>query len=442
MFDNIFEDIKYTYIKENNIDYKHGNINISEITHDVNAVLFTFLTSYYFENLIDYKFVMDKNENNQDYYYIRSPGSKFSDELIRFDLSVEEFNVVKDFYEKENLNAFKNLSLKNTFTTGEGVFNLSEIIEIFNIVPLKAYQNKIDVFKNEDSQSYETYYEEDDFEEDALDEYKGFAPSYRKDFKEVQVKINEKILKTIEKLMENPYYAVIFEVDTVKKLINLKNRIDFDFKLVDVVESNDIEITKLSKLSEEYSAKNDLSEFYGLKYYPMARDDNFKAIVAYNKLELAGILSLVEPYEENIRKDSCFYLSYISVGHHFYGNNLGVKLAEKAVDYAIENKKVLFRTTPSKFGTRYIKDKITKMSLDKNFPLVSVEERTLSMLFLSKIKHLNDEETYEKVFELLNYARSKYSQEDLDCFTTSNKVIDDFEKLKNKVNYSFKKTSF
>lgn len=437
MFDKVIEDIKYNYIKENNINYKKGDFKIAEITYDVNGILFMFLNSYYFEKLIDFKFVMDKNENNQDYYYIRSTGSKFSDELIRFDLSIEELNVVKDFYEKENLSAFKNLSLKNTFTTGEGVFNLSEIIEIFNVIPLKAYQNKIDVFKNEDSQYYETYYEEDD-----IDECKGFSPSYRKDFKEVNVKTNEKMLKTIEKLREDPCYSIIFELDNVKKLINLKNRTDFDFKLVDVIENDDIEIKKLSKLSEEYSVKNDLSEFYGLKYYPMARDDNFKAIVAYNKLELAGILSLVGPYEENIRKDSCFYLSYISVGQHFYGNNLGVRLAEKAIDYAIENKKVLFRTTPSKFGTRYIKDKITQMSLDKKFPLVSVEERNLSMLYLSKIKHLNNEDTYEKVFELLNYARNKYSQEDLDCFTISNKVIEDFEKLEKKVNYSFKKTSF
>lgn len=415
MIDKILIDIKKAYLKENNINYKKGKFEIPEITHDINGILFTFLNSYYFEKLNDFKFVKTKNENNEDYFYIRSVKNKFDRDPIKIDLNKEDITLVKEHFKNKELNNFKKISLNKSFDSGIFFLDINEIKEIFNNVPLKAYQEIFDVFN----------YEIDGFN-DSPNKNFSFKSPYFNSFSIHNIELNEKIKKTIKKLKEDSYYEKIFESDEIRKIINLKNRHDFKISILDVKNNNNEEISKLSKISEDYSLNSDLSKLYGLKYFPLNRDNEFKAIVAHNDFEISGVLSLCPPCENNIRKDSCLYLSYVSVCQPFYGEGLGIKMVEYAIEYAEKNKLVLFRTSSSNDGEKYIKDKITQIGIDKKIPIISCEERNLIIKILEKIKDKDNDYIYKFTNNVLDYARKNYSESELESGLYNKKIIDHF----------------
>lgn len=415
MIDKILIDIKNIYLKENNINYKKGKFEISEITHDINGILFTFLNSYYFEKLNDFKFIKTINDNNEDYFYIRSVKNKFDSDPIKIELNREDINLVKEYFKNKDLNNFKKISLNKSFDSGVFFLNINEIKEIFNNVPFTAYQEIFDVFN----------FEIDSFN-DSPNKNFYFKNPYFNSFSIHNIELNEKMKKTIKKLKEDPYYETIFESDEIKKIINLKNRHDFKISILDIKNNNNEEISKLSKISNDYSLKSDLSKLYGLKYFPLNRDNEFKSIVAHNDLEIAGVLSLCPPYENNIKKDSCLYLSYVSVCQSFYGEKLGMKMVESALDYIEKNKFVLFRTSSSNDGEKYIKDKITQIGIDRKIPIISYEERNLIIKILEKIKDKNNDYIYNFTNNVLDYARKNYNESELESGLYNKKIIDLF----------------
>lgn len=412
MFLKICEEIKDTYIKENKISYKKGKFNLSEITHDINGLIFMFLDSYYFEKINDFKFVKSQINDEEDYFYIVNCENKFSKETIRLKLDSKEIEIAKKYFENKDNNAFRKISLNQAIESGTFFLERKEIIDIFGELPLKSYTNTTDAFKDEFNM-----YNEYPNRKFLID------PPYEKIPILSNVNLNDKMIKTIKKLKEKDIYSLIFANDSITKTLNLKIKKEINIELKEV--NNHIsELSSLLKFSDDYYLKSELKNFYGLKYFTSNNDKDFKLLVAHNEYEIAGVAALVPPYDKNIRNDCCIYLSYVEVCEPFYGLGLGCKLAEKAIEYAQEHKMVLFRTSPSKLGERYIKDKITQLGIDKRVPVVSESERDVINNILSIIKNKNNEEIFNFTNEALSYIRKNYTDKELKSNLMNQKIID------------------
>jgi GNAT superfamily N-acetyltransferase len=411
MFFKICEEIKSTYIQENKINYKKGKFNLSEITHDINGLIFMFLDSYYFENINDFKFVKSKINNDEDYFYIVNCENKFSKENIRLKLDKKEIEIAQKYFETKDTNTFRQIALNKSTESGVFFMARKEIIDIFNEMPLKSYTNITDSFEDEFG-IYNDYPNKKFQIETPYVEVPSLA----------SVNLNDKMIKTINKLKEQDLYSLIFTNEPITQILNLKNKKEIDINIIDI-NDNCSEISGLSKFSNDFQIKSDLRDFYGLKYFTSNNDKNFKLLVAHNEYEIAGLAALVPPYDDNIRKDSCVFLSYVEVAEHFYGLGLGNKLAESAIEYAKENKMVLFRTSPSKLGEKYIKDKITQQGIDSKVPVVSEPERNIINRILSIMKDKNNEEIFNFTYGALTYIRENYTEKELNNGLINTKII-------------------
>lgn len=70
---------------------KKGKYNVSELTHDVNAIFFKCLESYYFENHTKNAFVKSIDSNQNDYYYVVTlPNAKNKKNKIKHHITHDE----------------------------------------------------------------------------------------------------------------------------------------------------------------------------------------------------------------------------------------------------------------------------------------------------------------------------------------------------------------
>lgn len=154
-------------------------------------------------------------------------------------------------------------------------------------------------------------------------------------------------------------------------------------------------------------------------------------------MEIAGIVLLENPIKEQdyIPDGIGYFIDFVEVSKHFYGNKLGVKLVEEAINYAKKNKLVLFRTSPSELGKKYIKDNITEMGIKNNIPLVAENERFLILEYFKNNKNIEKKEHFNNVNKILKLAREKYSN-NLENKTIIKQIID--SALDNNIKRNFK----
>jgi GNAT superfamily N-acetyltransferase len=401
MLYKIKEDIFNAYLKSNNIKFRKGKFSVSEITHDINAILHMFINSYYFDNFDKKDFVFGKaNSEIGDYFYIKSKNN--IDDLIEIELNEKQLELY-------------NISKNNEFKDNKKNFlNLSEIKSIFGEIPIKAYKINIDVF------DYEFNYNNDN-----VNEKFDFSCPYHNKFEPCNIQINEKIEKAINFLKKNKIYEIVFCEDELIKTINLKKRKDFEVRIEDFNENNSL--SKYIKFSNEYEIKEDLINFYGFKYIKSKDLQDCKLVIANNDLEIAGILLLDKPIKEQnyIPEGVAYFIDFVEVSKHFYGNKLGVRLVEEAINYAKENKLVLFRTSASTLGKKYIKDSITEMGIKNNIPLVAENERFLILEYFSENKNIEKYDHFNNVNKILKLAREKYNNNNLENKTIIKQIINE-----------------
>ncbi len=401
MLYKIKEDIFNAYLKSNNIKFRKGKFSVSEITHDINSILHMFLNSYYFDKLDKKDFIFGKsNSEIGDYFYIKA---KDEDNLIKIELNEKEL----ELYKSSKNNEFKDN--KNSV-----FLNLSEIKKIFGEIPVKAYKINIDVF------DYEFNYNNDN-----VNEKFDFSCPYYNKFDPCSIQINEKIEKTINLLKKDKIYEIVFCKDEILKTINLKKKKDFEIKIEDFNENNSL--SKYIKFSNEYEIKEDLINFYGFKYIKSKDLQDCKLIIANNDLEIAGIVLLDKPIKEQnyIPEDVAYFIDFVEVSKHFYGHKLGIKLVEEAINYAKENKLILFRTSPSDLGKKYIKDSITEMGIKNNIPLVAENERYLILEYFYNNKNIEKNLHFDNVNKILKLARDKYNNDNLENKQIIKKIINE-----------------
>lgn len=419
MFEKMKNDIWEAYIKANNINIKK-KFNSSEISHDMNAILFQCLNSYYFENKFNIKFVKVEAEK-KEYYFIAAAPTKTCDELIKYKITDdEEKNRILEYYSKQENSQFKRISINNSLENNNIFINYKEMKDLFPIIPFSLYQQNEDIFKY----MYDGYFEGN---------RKGFPDYYPYDNekKEVSVVMNEKIQKTIDLLSNKPEFATLLEQDPVRKMLALKNRHNFEFKKIGIDYSKK-ELSNYLKF-EDYSFINHaMKNLYAMKYESQSKDEDYKLIIAHNDFEITGNLALADGSKyHKIGSDICYYVSHIEVADQFYGHGLGIKLMEKAIDYAKENNLILMRTSPSELGEKYIKDKITELGIKHDIALVSANERNIIIKLLEQIKEHPKNEIVDTVKKTLSYIRKNLNEKDLEYGMQDKDIVKMFVKAPN-----------
>lgn len=416
MFEKLENEILNTYIEVNKIKFKKGKFDLSEITHDVNGILYKCLTSYYFEDKLNLKFVKTKI-NNDEYYLTVGINSKFdSDFMIKLPIKDNDIrNKVIKYFESKNIGGFQKLSLDDSLKNNLIHLDYEEAKDILGEIPISLYPQYIDAFNF----IYNSYEGNDN------PRFPVKSP-YFEDKEIATFNINEKTEKTINSLLKIPEFEVLLTNDPVKKMLYLKSKNNFDFKTIDIDDSK-MKLGDYIKFDYEYNVNKVMKRIYKMKYLSQSSDSNYKVIIAHNNFEIAGNLAIIDGSKyHDVKPNLCSYVSHIEVGEHFYGNKLGLRLMEKAIDYAKENNQILFRTSSSKLGQLYIKDSITEMGIKSDILLISEPERNIIVNVITKLKDEPKDKIIDAVRKTLEYIRKNLNEKDLEYSFRNKEIIEMF----------------
>lgn len=204
----------------------------------------------------------------------------------------------------------------------------------------------------------------------------------------------------LSKLEEQPKYKIIFEQSDEKKEINLKNKKTHKIEPYTFGEYAAEDLNKLSNINIEkydecyYSIFKKLQK-EGLAYIESLSSANSespnKAIISTNNFGITGILIYREQFYQagDEFKDKLTSISSIAIAKESRGQGLAVKLFKKAAETALENKQILFRTTPSPNGRSYLEKSIDKVIKDNNYCHIISSDDQEQYLFqqISKISY-------------------------------------------------------
>lgn len=423
MYSKIKNSICQAYLKSNKINLKKTDISCSEITHDINSILFQSLKSYYFEDLFkDAEFVKSPSDEG-DYYYIA--GSPLNNrDTIHIDYyfkDKEELLLIIDKQKKNRIYHFNIDRIDDHIEKG--------YIRLSTLEYNKFVENKDVAYLK---QVYDIFSEQYEYSNDSVLKFLPLdAPYSNKRYIE-SIKNNDRINKTLELLKKDKIFQLLFENDPLKKIINMKNKKDFSFSLIEIdnynyeQESPDKILGNFVLFEDYHDLNSTLLNVYALNYYVKSSDKKYDLIVCHNNHEICGVSSLIDAkqYDSTIEENVAKYVSFIEVSKPYYGNKLGIKLMEEAIRIAEKNDLILFRTSSSPNGEKYIKEKIDQLSLTSNVNVVSEYERFAVNKLLSL--SLKDKKTLNiEVKKLLKDIRSKYSENDLYNSEIQNKILKD-----------------
>ena len=428
MFEKLKENIYKTYLKENKIkNIEKSKLTCDELTKDINGIFYRCLKSYYFEDYFkDYE-LMKTNTPEGEYYFIAGfSHSRSKTNYIHYECKdQEEADALNNQKTRGIFSNITNKGMKVTLTTEE----YKSLVTDKNIKYLNDIQDVLaDNFSiyNEDRISFFPY-------DTPYDNKRNY----------VEVDNNERIEKTILKLKEKEEFKILFETDPIAKLLNLKSKKDFNYEIIhhdnNDYEKNDSSIQSLFSnciFEDKHNINKTLINVYDLNYYPNSRDKEFKLIYAHNNKEICGASMLIDinTYDSEIEKNIGKSISFVEVCKPFYGNKIGIELVKKAIEYAEKENLILFRTTSSTLGQKYIKEKIDEIAKNSNVNLVSEPERFAVNKIIKASK--NKQEALTKTKELLKFIRENYTEEDLGKHKSMTEIlnyIEDKKKSKMKI---------
>lgn len=435
MYEKLKNKIVETYIKENNINMKKGKYNVSELTHDVNAILFQCLESYYFENHTKNEFVKSIDSNHNDYYYVITlPNAKSRKNKIKHKIKDDEFVFFENYLAENSKNAFSRLSNSHALERKVITMDITSALAVLKTIPLDEYPIVSDIFSHEYGMG----------NDEPLKKFPYDEP-YSAKREIADIEHNKKMEQTIDALKKDALFNMLLTQDPIQQMLNLKNKNNIEFKKVDATIDDFTGITNLLKLEDNYNVMSTLMNHYSLNYFSQNRDKKYTAIVAHNDTEIAGITSIIDastyhPYPEGLAA----YVSYIEVSEQYYGRKLGVTLMMEAIQHAKDNDLILFRTPSSENGSTYIKEKINEIARTSDIILVSEFEREAAFNVIERNKDRPKSEIKEKLADVLNHVRSNYKELELNrhsVLTNIIKYIDDTHKEnKDKNKTKFKST--
>lgn len=401
MYEKLKSEIIDTYIQENNINMKKGKYNVSELTHDVNAIFFKCLESYYFENHTKNEFVKSIDDNENDYYYVVTlPNAKNRKNKIKHKIQDNELAFFEQYLMGGSKSGFEKLSNQRTMETRIVTMDIANALKVLETIPLSEYPVVSDIFSNE----YSSYTEEH------LKHFPIESP-YSGKREIVEIENTQKMSKTIDALKKDPVFNMLLTDDPVQQMLNLKNKNNIEFKKVEATRSNHKDITSLLQFEWGYHVMSTLMNHYSLNYFSQNNDENYTAIVAHNDFEIAGITSIIDSSTyHKFPKNLAAYVSYIEVAEQYYGRKLGIQLMMEAIKHAQENDLILFRTPSSPNGETYIKEKINQIAKTSNVILISEYERDIAFKIIEKNIDQPKEILKKELSDVLNFVRNNYEE--------------------------------
>lgn len=424
MYEKLKHEIVAAYIKENNINMKKGKYNVSEITHDVNAIFFKCLNSYYFEKHTKNEFVKCIDSNKNDYYYVVTlPNAKNKKNKIKHKIKDHELPAFEQYWEENSSSGFNRIANSRALETKSITMSIASALQVLKEIPLDEYPIISDIFAKE----YNMYNEE------KLKKFPIYCP-YDEKREITEVEYNQKIQKTINVLKQDLVFNMLLTDDPIQQMLNLKNKNNIEFKKAECTDNGFNKVTELFKLENRYDVMSTLMNHYSLNYFPQNKDKEYTAIVAHNDFEIAGITSLIDAANyHKFPRNMVSYVSYIEVSEQYYGRQLGVKLMMQAIEHAREHDLILFRTPSSENGSTYIKDKINEIAKTSDVILVSEYEREPAFRVIEKYKEKGKTEVKEKLAHVLNFVRENYDDTKLNRSSVLSEIMKYIDNLDKKV---------
>lgn len=424
MYEKLKHEIVAAYIKENNINIKKGKYNVSELTHDVNAIFYKCLNSYYFENHTKNEFVKCIDSNKNDYYYVVTlPNAKNKKNKIKHKIKDHELPAFEQYWEENSRSAFNRIANSRALETKSITMSIASALEVIKEIPIDEYPIISDIFAKE----YDMH------NEDKLKKFPIYCPyNEKRDITEVEY--NQKIQNTIDMLKQDPVFSVLLTDDPIQQILNLKNKNNIEFKKVECTEKSSLKVSELFKLENRSNMMSTLMNHYSLNYFPQNTDKEYIAIVAHNDFEIAGMTSLVDASTYNkFPKNMVYYVSYIEVSEQYYGRQLGIELMMQAIEHARKNDLILLRTPSSENGSTYIKEKINEIAKKSDVILVSEYEKEPAYRVIEKYKDKGKDVVKEKLAHVLNFVRENYDDVKLNRSSVLSEIVKYIDNMDKKV---------
>jgi hypothetical protein len=429
MYEKLKHEIVATYIKENNINMKKGKYNVSELTHDVNAIFFKCLESYYFENHTKNAFVKSIDSNQNDYYYVVTlPNAKNKKNKIKHHITNDEMAFFEEYLASNTQNAFSKISNKRALETKSITLSIADALNILPTIKLEEYPVVSDIFSNE----------YDMMTDEPLKHFPVEAP-YDNKREAAVIEINPKMTKTIVRLKEDSTFNMLLTEDPVQQLLILKNKNNLEFKQTEAGLYNTDAVTNMLKFENSSYSMSTLMHHYSLNYFPQNRDANYTAIVAHNDFEIAGMISLIDSktyndLPDNFAKD----VSFVEVAEQYYGRQLGIQLMKQAIEHAKQEDLMLFMTSYSDNGSTYIQQKINELAKTSGVIIVSSSEKETAFKVIERNKSKSKNEIKERLSDVLNHVRTHYNENELNNYKVQGEVIKYIDGLDKKTSIKLK----
>jgi len=264
-----------------------------------------------------------------------------------------------------------------------------------------------------------------------------------------------------ELLNIDPFYKIIFEKDSIRKKLHLKNKNNIEYSIIDVKEdvfsilNNYHKIyqfkpsffefnSPLDKSNKKTNFDCEINDIHEIDFFSNFYNKNRKFIVAHNNFQIVGLLSLTnykmyfnESENKNFMKDNFIFNSYVSVSKHFKNKGIATKMMLISMDIAKKNNLIYVRSKPTNEGSLCIEKKIDKLMLEND--IIHVNSGSLEVLgYVSDIvKSISNKEEYLKFIPefktLFNYINNSNFE--------SEKFLENEESYEKRVQYIKEKQS-
>lgn len=353
-FNKVIEDIFNSYKDE----MRENNLLSLDDLNSINKIFYKYLKSYYFENLYDSAIL---KLNTEGYLYPLLINNSELDNTFSISDKLKVWNEILDIPESKDL------------------------LDIFKIYDIQKFIN----YKKLDNEVWEifNYNKEDEIFKDSI----------------ILNDLEKNVITKLKKL--NSFYSIVFENNEIKKSLNLKNKKDFNFKVIDLKNDGHNNIKSVFELFNKVPCediKKLLLENYGFKFIKDVISTK-KLVIAYNKFEISGIIVVDNSYAlkrlEIIDFDKFDYNCGITVGKSFRGYSLGIKMFEFLANNVKENNNILLNSQATIIGSKYIKSNLSnfiKNNKDKSIVMLDEDEkdnfgyRLIEILFKNKSLLIDD----------------------------------------------------
>lgn len=238
---------------------------------------------------------------------------------------------------------------------------------------------------------------------------------------QIYKKINFNLEEIKKELLNiDPFYKVLLEKDELKRNLNLINKNDISYSVVEVGEDVYSIINNYHKAyqykpsffdSDSYldiSNKKinfdcEINDIQEIEFFTNFYNKNRKFIIAHNNYQIVGLLSLTkygmyfnENEKDHFMKNKFIFNSYVSVSNYFKNKGIATELMCMSMEIAKKNNLIYVRSKSTNQGSMFIEKKIDKLMLEKNITHVNSENLEYLGHISNIVKSIKTEDDYLK----------------------------------------------